>query len=344
MITSLKELYVILNRLIEENQLVIISPHINPDVDAIASSLALYMIVRKMGKKAHLLIDDTTYKLDSSIINLLADIPGDISMIRPVELDSVIGEKKTLLITADTNKVNLVPIKDYSKFNDIVLIDHHDIGDFTIETDYKYINTETSSASEILFNLLHFFDIRVEGRKTMSKSSNLPLADYLLSGIVLDTGNFHKSNVNAKTMKVASKLLSAGASMEFVNDIFRSENTSALKVHGLVSKSDIDIYNIAIAMNKDNPELFYTVVELAKAADYLIDLKGMDASFVLGYIKEGLVGISARSKGSIPVGKIMSTFGGGGNNLQAAAKVETTDIHSLKLSLEEAVKPGYKLQ
>ncbi len=345
MIKSLKELQIILERLISENQSIIISPHINPDVDAIASSLALYMIVKKMGKKAHIVIDDRIFKLDSSIINLLSDIPEEISIIRPDALPEIVDSKKNLLITIDTNKTNLVPFKDYSGFRDIVIIDHHDIDDLTIKTDYKYINTSASSASEILFNLLNLFGVKVEGKSIISKrdKSAISLADYLLAGIVLDTGKFNKCNVNAKTLKVASKLLASGASMEFVNDIFRSENESALRVHGLVSKTDIDMYNIAIALNKDNPDMLYTVVELAKAADYLIDLKGMDAAFVLGYVRDGLIGISARSKGRIPVGQIMSQFGGGGNNLQAAAKIESHDIENLKLTLEQAVKPGYKL-
>lgn len=345
MITTLKELYVILERLINENQTIIISPHINPDVDAISSAIAVHMIAKRLGKKAYIIIDDTLYKLDSSIENVLKDVPAEVSIIRPNELERVTRGKRSLLITVDTNKENLVPFKDYSMFSDIIIIDHHEVGEKTIPTEYKYINTDMSSASEIMYNLLHFFDIKVAGRRNLPKKEGreLPIADYLLAGIALDTGKFNKCNVNAKTMKTASKLLASGASMEFVNDIFRSENASALKVHGLVSKTDIDIYNIAIAMNKDNPELFYTVVELAKAADYLIDLKGMDAAFVLGFIRDGLVGISARSKGNIPVGKVMSEFGGGGNNTQAAAKVETTDIMELKLRLEQVVRPGYKL-
>lgn len=345
MIKSITELKYVLEQLVKDNQEIIICPHINPDVDAIASSIALYMILKRLGKKAYIIIDDTVYKLDSSIINLINDLPEDIPFIRPNELSNIIEGKKTLLITTDTNKVNLVPFKNFEVFNDILIIDHHNTDALTIDTEYKYINTEMSSASEILYNLMHLFGIKVEGRKVISssKKGGLPIADYLLSGIVLDTGKFNKSNINAKTMKVVSKLLASGASMDFVNDLFRAENDSVLKVHELVSKTDIDMYNIAISMNKDHEDMIYTVVELAKAADFLIDLKGMDAAFVLGYIKDGLVGISARSKGKIPVGDIMAQFGGGGNNFQAAAKVEGTNIRTLKLQLENIATPGYKL-
>lgn len=344
MIKSVQELKSILERLLKDNECVIISPHINPDVDAMSSSLALYTISKSMGKDTYIVIDDESGKLDSSLINIFADLPTNINIIRPREIPTIISNKRSLLIVSDTNKASMIPIKNLAMFSDLIVIDHHDLDSNSIKGENMCVLSDVSSASEITYELLRQWGIRVIGRNSHHKADNdLFLADYLLSGIVLDTDSFRKGKVSSKTMKNVSKMLSSGASLEFVNDIFRSESTSALRVHGLVSKSDIELFNVAIALNKDDPEMIYTIVELAKAADYLIELKGMDAAFVLGYIKEGLVGISARSKGRIPVGKIMSEYGGGGNAYQAAAKVATNDIKGLKLEIEKLAIPGYKL-
>lgn len=341
MIKNIKELKSVVDNLVNSNDLVLISPHIKLDCDALASALSMYFIVKKIGKKAYIVIDDNLYKLDHTVLTLLESLPKSISIVKVQNALKNIQGKKTLLITTDTNKTNLVPFDDFKIFTDVLLIDHHDVGDTTIKTDYKYIDTKVSSASEIMFNLINSYGIKIDDKN----DETVLLANFLLSGIALDTAKFAKINDRmTKTWKVISKLNEKGASMEFVNDLFRSDNESALKVHDLVSKTDINMINFAITLDKENPDNIFNVEELAKAADFLIDLKGMDLAFALGYIEAGLVGISARSKGEIDVGEIMRQFGGGGNFKQAAARVESEDIKEVKLKLESVIKPGYNLR
>lgn len=228
----------------------------------------------------------------------------------------------------DVNKKNMICCKDeLDCFNDIIIIDHHKEDENTIDTDSKNIDINLSSVSEFMTELLCFYFIKYDNR----------MADYLLSGIYLDTNKLSK-NVTSRTMRCVSKLMERGADLSKVNDLFVEDFVSDRKVQELVSKANFLTYTIAVCIA--DSDVNYTKEELAKVADYLLKYK-VDAAFACGYIDESLLSISARSKGKIDVGEIMKELSGGGNVCSAATKISNEGIDEVSGKLVRKLIPSY---
>lgn len=344
MIKSLKELKSTLEELIESSDIVFITPHLGPDCDAIASAIGMSMIVKKLDKTPFIVIDNGTFKIEQAVKTIVDELPDTIKIVNSEKANRIREGMKCLLIMVDTNKSNLIPFENVKNFSDVVIIDHHEKGETTVSTDYTYIDTKVSSASEILFNLLSLFSVKLDFRLDVDNLEDpINIANYLLSGINLDTSKFTK-NVSQTTMEVVAKLMKKGADMNYVNELFMDDFENDMRVQNLVSKTEWKLFNIAIAINNDDPDMIYSKEDLAKAADWLLKYKATDASFSLGYIEPSVVYISARSRGDVDVGEIMAQMSGGGSEYGAAARIDDANINDVKLMLEKVIRPGYKLK
>lgn len=343
MLKNVKELKQLLEDKINENEVVIITPHKGPDCDAIGGSLAVYLIVRKMGKTPYILLEDKV-KVEHAVKCILEELPESVSVITPDMLSDVIEEENTMLVTADTNKKSLVPINenDYSVFKDVILIDHHDTGEDTIECTDMYIDTEISSVSEIMCKLLDLFQLKYENID-VNNPYIFNIANYLLAGINLDTSKFTKK-VTSSTMKAVAKLMHKGADLNYVNDLFLDDFERDCLFMDLVRTTTWKLFNIAIAVNNENPNFIYEKEDLARAADWLMRYKTSDAAFAIGLVDENAVYISGRSKGIVDVGEIMTQLGGGGNAMSGATRIESNDVKAIKLRLDDVIRPGYKIK
>ena len=342
MINNLKELKVVLEELVKKSEIVYITPHIGADCDSIASAIGMCMIVKKLGKVPYIVIDDN--KIEQSVKTIIDELPSNINIINLDKALNLMEGNRCLLITVDTNKKELVPFNEFDKFDDILIVDHHGVGPTTIETENIYIDPLASSASEMLFMLMAMLQIKMDFRDTQdTKDEVVNIANYLLSGINLDTSKFTK-NVGANTMEIVAKLVRKGANMNYVNELFMDDFENDMRVQNLVSKTQWKLFNIAIAINSDDPNMIYSKEDLAKAADWLLKYKATDASFSLGYVDPNVVHVSARSRGVVDVGEIMCQMGGGGTEYGAAARIEDADINEVKLKLEKVIRPGYKLK
>ena len=223
---------------------------------------------------------------------------------------------------------------NWDLFKNIIVIDHHNPDQHTIASTYSYIEPNISSAAEIVARLLNCFKVPYTS----------DVSNYLLAGIELDT-NRYKKNTTSITHDVAEKLIDKGASPDFVNRLFLAEFETDCRINNLVYNGSIferyerslfQYRQVSFTLNRAFPTTIYKKEDLAKAADKLLEYP-VDASFVIGYVKDGLVSISARSKSDINVGEIMEEFAGGGNAQSAACKVETTDIKSLEEALKRVV-------
>jgi c-di-AMP phosphodiesterase-like protein len=343
MISTIKELKNILENKIKGCDLVVITPHKGVDCDAIASALAVVLVAKKLGKESVIVINETSDKLDTSVSSIIDELPSDIIFVNTDKLNSIINDKNALLVTVDTNKKELIPVDNTSVFKDIIVIDHHQIGDTTIDTKNKYINVDSSSASEIMFRVLEEFKIRYDS-SVKGTELNFNMANYLLAGISLDTAKFTK-NISSYTMRLVSNLMNRGADINYVNNLFMDDFESDKLVLDLVRATTWRMFNIAIAFNNEDPYFIYDKEALAKAADFLMKYKSVDAAFALGLISDNVVHISGRSKGNVDIGEIMSQLGGGGNKTAGAARIENcNDVKEIKLKLDEVIKPGYKFK
>lgn len=332
---TIKDFKPILEERIKSAEQVFLSPHLNADFDTIASCIGMALIVKKLGKQPYIIMDEDPILMEPGV-KIIVDEVRKLIINKDGETIPIIttgGYKKLqgdndLLITLDLNKKYLTGCKDYlDSFKDIVVIDHHQGDQSTIDTPYTYINPDVSSVSELMVELLCAYSIKFDKR----------IADYLLAGIYLDTDKF-KRNTKAVTMALVTKLMEKGADLERVNELFAEDFYSDRKVQDLVSQATFFTYNVATVVA--SPIERFNREQLAKVADYLLRFRA-DASFAVGHINDDTISISARSKGAINVGAIMSDFGGGGSNHSAAGKIVGEDIAEVGLRLNRALKPSF---
>lgn len=324
---SIKNLKVNLEQKILQTNKVVIVPHNGVDYDALASSIGLSLISKKLKKESVIVIDDPIYKIDH-IVQSIIDVEKDIHSIINRERYLQMLDYNDLFILTDVNKSYMISLKEEIKRKDkVIIIDHHEEDENTIESDCKLINPTVSSASEIIVSLLCAYKIKVTPA----------VAQYLLAGIYLDTNKLTKNTSPATTMAV-TKLLGSGASMNRVTDLFVEDFQSDRRVQELVSRAQFDTYTIATILANEDDE--YTKEELAKAADYLLKYK-IDASFVVGNIGDNTISISARSKEKVDVGSVMKQLNGGGNQYSAATKITDSTIEEEGKRLQKIIKPSF---
>lgn len=329
---NIKDLKVNLESKILASKNVVILPHNRIDFDAFASAVGISLIATKLQKTSSIIIDDPTYNLDSSIKNVIDFAKKKFNIINREKYAKIV-DKDDLFVLTDVNKRDLICLKDELKEvsdDNIIIIDHHDEGQTTINSNCKYINTNSSSASEMMVKLLNLFKIKY----------STEVANYLLAGIYLDTNKLTK-NTTPDTFKIIAKLMENGASNSVIDNWFTEDFESHKRVLELVSKAVIYKYSVAVVLGENTSE--YTREELAKVADHLLRY-GVDAAFAVGNIEENLISISARSKERINVGDIMKELDGGGNRYSAATKIADKDIDEVGKQLIKLIEPPYVIR
>ena len=306
---------------------VVIVPHKRIDFDAIGSALGLAVIVKKMNAIPIIVVDDNIKEMQRGIQIIMDDVSKDFLIVsRDKYLE--MKEDDDVYILTDVNKQGMVSIGDVINPEETIIIDHHNMDDTTIQSDATFVDEHVSSASEIVARLMCMFKCK----------STPEIANYLLAGIYLDTNHMSK-NVSNDTFLAASKLANYGANINRVNDLFLEDFTSDRRVQDLVDKVEMVTYTIATILADEG--VVYTPEELAKAADYVLKY-GVDASFAVGNVGDGVVQVSARSPENINVGEVMKELGGGGNQASGAAKITDSSVEEVGKRLRKVLEPtGY---
>lgn len=315
MFQDLKE---VLTEVITDSSKVFIVGHNEPDFDSIGSAIALSAICRILGRKSYIIVNESDMSLEPGVKKIIDEAKEKYSIIDLDTFKKMIDSNSSLIVT-DTNKEKLVSVRDYLlNFKYRVIIDHHKEGNDTIDADYKYINLKVSSASEMIARILNSYRIKYDSA----------IASYLLAGIELDTKHF-QDNTFPKTHGVAEDLLSRGANRSYISSLFSADFETDRRINDLVfngrllkvyKQSLLKGQNIAFALNRNEPHTIYKKEDLAKAADKLLDYDAA-ASFVIGYVNDDDISVSARSRSNIDVGSIMSQLGGGGNSSSGACRI-----------------------
>lgn len=305
---------------------VIIIPHINPDFDAIGSAAGITLIAKKFKKESRIIVDDDINAIDDGVRLIIDELNKDNELVINKSKYKDIKNKDDLFILTDVNKKKLISMNSIINKKNTVVIDHHESGDDTVLSNYEYIDTNVSSASEIVTRLLASYKIKIPK----------DIANYLLAGIHLDTNRLTK-NTSSNTFKVISKLLDSKADMSKVTNFFVEDFYSDRKVQNLVNMLDISNYTVGTIIAKD---CLVEPIELAKAADYSLRY-GLDAVFALGKIDEDTISISSRSQGKVNVGAVMREFDGGGHMYSGAAKIKDATIEEVGIKLKKLLKNPY---
>ena len=335
---KLKELKSKLENDMKKSSKIFIIGHNSPDFDAIGACIGIYQLAKFYKKQAYIIVEDDESKIEPGVKKIIDSIKSKYTFIKRDDyLKSV--DQESLLVVCDVNKKNMISIgNDLEKLKRIIIIDHHTEDNYTIDTKDKFISLKYSSACEIVASILNMSKVPYDSK----------VANYLLAGISLDTKRF-KQNTTSKTHDVAEKLLDHGAEIDYVNNLFLEEFESYCRISNLIingtvikkySDSLLAPIQVSFTLDRTNPTSLYLKEDYAKAADKMLKFYGIDASFALGYVENGIVHISARSTKKVDVGKIMKELQGGGNSQSAGARICTNDILSLENTLIETIPIG----
>ncbi len=326
---KIQELKTCLEKYIVESDNIFIVVHNKPDLDAIGAAISLNLICHKFQKNVYIVIDDEFEEIETGTKKVMNSTKDNLKIIKSTEVLGFLTGND-LLIVADVNKIDMIPIIKLELFKNIIVIDHHNENDKTIKTDKKFIDMNTSSMCELMTQLLEEFNIEISSDD----------ANALLAGMTLDTNKFSKKTT-VKTFEVASNLIKKGADVSEVSNFFVEDFEHDRTIQKLIDSAEFYAYNVAIAA--DSKESIYTQEDLAKSSDYLLKYN-VSLALSIGKMKNDLVGVSARSKGVIDVSKIMTELGGGGNQHSAAAKIEATTVEKVLTELKKILLLNYKIK
>ena len=307
-----------LKELISEADNVILMGHSNGDMDSIGSSLGLYRLTKTLGKEAKIVNETTGIGLDNFLTEAKkTEEYADCFITKQEALDSV--KPNTLLIVTDTHKKSYVEVPELlEKVNKIVIVDHHRRStDYIENAILTFHEVYASSASELVTEILEYSQLDIE---------LTPIeVEALYAGIMLDTKNF-TFKTGVRTFEAAAYLRKCGVDIIKVKKWFQSDLHTYQIISEIVSKSEIVNDSIAISTYENDDENANIIA--AKAADELLTIGGITASFVLGKTGDKIY-ISGRSIGGINVQLILEKLGGGGHITLAGAQLE-------KMSMEDA--------
>ena len=311
--------YMKIENLINKSDEVFITAHKYIDLDALGSILGIYYIVNNLGKNAHIIIDDE--EVNPEVRRALSTVKK-IDDIIPKTYDEIKGliTDNSLLIVCDTNKKTRVQNEELLKINKKIVIDHHVESKHVIEDlTYKFIDTNCSSATEIVLDLINELNIYIPAE----------IATIMLAGMYIDTNGF-SIKTGEKTHIYASMLYKFGADSKEAQYLLKQNFTEFKRRQKLTLATDIyDEYAITTS------DSIYSSTELAKASDVLLTFNGVEASFSIAKLDDDVVGMSARSLGNVDVEKIMLHFNGGGHKTDAATQIRDKSVEEVKRELLE---------
>ncbi len=322
-----------LEGLIQESSRVIIMGHSNSDMDCMGSSMGLYRIVKALEKEVNIALNTNGNNLEAFLNELQEEQEYKDIIISPQEAISKIDDD-TLLIVVDTNKKNYVESLDLlEKAKKIVVIDHHRRSpDYIENATLTFHEVYASSASELVTELVEYAQSDLE-------LSNIE-AEALYAGIMMDTKNF-TFKTGVRTFEAAAYLRKSGVDIIKVKKWFQSNLDTYNKISNIIGKAQLVYDTIAISIYDEEDEEANIIC--AKAADELLTISNITASFVLGKVDDKIC-ISGRSIGDINVQIILEKLGGGGHITLAGAQVEGMNIEEAKQELINRINEYFSEQ
>lgn len=314
-----------LRELIKEAENILIMGHQTPDMDCVGAAVGIMGACRAMGKDSRFVLKEINYSISSLLDYLSRDDAYNDAFITPAESEAYIKEG-TLLIIVDTQSKSYVEMpKLTERIPNIVVIDHHRRSGIAVDsTMFSYIETYASSTCELVTELMQYFD----NREIVDKSE----ANALLAGMCMDTKMF-TVKTGVRTFEAASYLKRRGADTIIAKTLLQNDLQTYAAKSDAVRHAWFYDSSIAISSFEDNSENAKVIA--AQAADELLNIKGINASFIILKNESGIL-ISGRSMGEINVQLILEKLGGGGHLAIAGAQLH--DVQSLKRAEEMLIE------
>lgn len=324
-----------LREYITVNDNILVMGHKMTDVDSFGAAIGIYRAAAVLGKKAHIVIDEVSV----SVRPLKAEFENNPAYSKNLFVSSKeaidMVDHSTMVVVVDTNRPKMTECEELlSRTKTIVVLDHHRQSSDNIENAVlSYIEPYASSACEMVSEVLQYIvdDIK------------LPIveANSLYAGIMIDTNNF-MNKAGVRTFEAAAFLRRSGADLTYVRKMFRDDMDAYRAKAEIISGAEVYKEQFAIASG-ENLEIEGPTIVGAQAANELLDINGIKASFVLT-VYNGYTYISARSIDEVNVQIIMERLGGGGHMNVAGAQIPSADIwyaiHELKTVIDKMMKEG----
>ena len=289
---------------------ILVTAHVNPDGDALGSTLAMCLALRQLGKTAQIYIDD---KLPTN----LSFMPHIDEIKRPAD-----GEKfdADLILVLDTSPDRIGKVRELTDAP-ILNVDHHVTN--KNEVDDLYLEPDAAAACELVYKLC------VELGVTITKD----IATCIYTGIATDTGFFKYSSVTPNTLMTAAKLLEAGVKPNFVSEAVETRTLNDVEVMTAALQTMQIFFGGKVSGMFIDGELAERVDTGEGLVDLIRVIDTVDVAFVLRRQEENVIRLSLRSK-SVNVSEIAKKLGGGGHIRAAGATLKMSFDDAKKLLLE----------
>lgn len=313
-----------------EGDKVIIMGHKSPDMDAIGAAIGVSRIAKMNNLESYIVLNDSD--IDDTLQRVMREIDEKPDLKeRFITSEEAWHEmtSRTTLVVVDTHKPELVIDENLlNKANRKVVIDHHRRGESIISSPLLvYMEPYASSTAELVTELLEYQP--TEHRLTRIEST------IMLAGIIVDTRNF-TLRTGSRTFDAASFLRSHGADTILCQHFLKDDIDTYIKRSDLIKT--VKLFRGGVAIAHGDEEQIYHPVTVAQAADELLGLEGVEASYVVAKRSEDTVGISARSLGEVNVQLTMESLGGGGHLSNAATQIKDSTVEEAIEKLIEVVE------
>ncbi len=306
---------------------VLIMGHANPDMDSLGACLGLYRMAALVGKPAHIILGDEHPAVEEFYRRIMNEPEAAYAIIGEDQAKEYIRNEEVLLLITDCSRPGMTQAPQLTELaKHVAIIDHHRRSEDSLRPEICYVETYVSSASEMVTELLRY---------TAEKPVLTQLeADGLFAGIVLDTKYFTvKSGV--RTFEAAAFLRRQGADAERVRELFK-DDMEEYKARGMIVSQARAVKNgVLVSLWKGTLPNAQAVA--AQAADEMLDISGVNASYVITEIGDTIY-LSARSLGNNNVQLVMEELGGGGHLNVAGAQLSGVTLEEAEQKLLEAIE------
>ncbi len=301
--------------LLENKEKVLIMAHKRPDADAFGSAVGIYRLVTTLGKKAYIVLNDDVEAI-RPVVNSFrgSNIYGDMIISGHQAVGMV--DAMTMLVVCDVNRPSMTACEELlSMVATVVVFDHHRQSNEPIaNATLSYIEPFASSACEMITEMFQYISEKPRIRPVE--------ADAMYAGILIDTDNF-LNKTGVRTFEAASYLRKCGADITRVRKMFRSTLSSMKERAQGISNAELYMGVFALSYVEADPySADAPTVPVAKAANELLNVENVKASFVVTEADDGILYVSARSIGDVNVQVVMERFNGGGHASVAGAQLK----------------------
>ncbi len=316
-----------LKELILESKNVVIMGHKNGDADCLGAAMGVYCLAKHNGKEAFIVFNNYGIGLKDLYEKIAKEEEYRNALLPENEILSKVNDD-TLVVVVDTHKMELIDAPTImSKANRVVVIDHHRRStDDVIENPVlTFHEVYASSASELVTEIIQYSEDKVIPTKEE--------AECLYAGILTDTKNFTQKT-GVRTFEAAAYLKKIGIDVAGINKLFQTDVDTYVAIADVIRNCELVANKVAIAICPKGLENQVQIT--AQAADELLNLNGIESSFVLCE-SDNKIHISGRSNGNLNVQIILEKFGGGGHMMIAGAQIEGKSIDEVKTMLIDAI-------